>query len=114
MWIWLRANAAMLPDTHWVIRAFEEFDRMFGRAPGEGLSITPYSGIGQDFKKALFAEVERVIVHYGEGLINESTMACIIAEAEKNIVALAQAQQVLSPDARDNSPPEDGSAAGRG
>jgi len=54
-----------------------------------------YSGIKKDFKEALLAEVQNVIVHYGEGLINESTMACIIAEAEKKILGLAQAQQTL-------------------
>ncbi|AXB43979.1 HNH endonuclease [Amycolatopsis albispora] len=87
MWRWLRATCVPLYDTYWTIRGTAEFEVMFGRKPLECLLA---AGIAVDeltdgFRAVLKDEFARAVIHFGEGRLNPSTIACIMAEAERKL-----------------------------
>jgi hypothetical protein len=84
MWVWLRRYAVTFYDTDWIVRGFEEFERIFGRKP--------FANVKQEFPEPLiFAEVrkyrEKAIIHFGEGRPNPSTMAWIFSQIEKDLLS---------------------------
>jgi hypothetical protein len=79
--VWLRRYAVSLYDTDWIIRGFEEFERIFKRKP--------FVGVNEDIPEAKIFEAlkkyrQRAIIHYGEGRPNPSTMAWLFSQIEKN------------------------------
>ncbi|WP_330278058.1 hypothetical protein OG205_21755 [Lentzea sp. NBC_00516] len=48
-----------------------------------------------DFADALDREFEKAIIHFGEGRLNPSTIACVIAEAEKKLADRADRRCLL-------------------
>ncbi len=87
MWRWLRATGVSSPDTYWTMRGWEEFEVIFGRKP---LEIFREAGVDHHSLKAecraLAAdEFAKTVVHFGEGRLNPSTIACVIAEIEKKL-----------------------------
>ncbi len=83
MWIWLRATCVPFYDTYWSIRGSFEFEQMFGRRP--------FTGIGLNETKLQFAEkffqeeMQNTIIHFGEGGMNPSTVACLFAKVEERL-----------------------------
>lgn len=89
MWIWLRATGVPLYGTYWTIRGWEEFQIMFGRMPLDwiaGLGADA-SALRDEFYDELGREFEKTTVHFGEGRLNPSTIACVIAEVERILAA---------------------------
>jgi hypothetical protein len=87
MWIWLRATCVPLYNSYWIKRGCDEFKIMFGREPISWMADLQLSDsdLAQECNAMVNAELKRAIVHFGEGRLNPSTIACIIAEAEKVI-----------------------------
>ena len=82
IWVWLRRYAVSLYDTDWIIRGFEEFERIFKRKP--------FVGVNEDIPEAKIFEAlkkyrQRAIIHYGEGRPNPSTMAWLFSQIEKEL-----------------------------
>lgn len=94
MWQWIKATSPDFDGVYWTLRLLDTFERIFGRQPGEGLDIKPYTGLEDDFRRAMLAEVGNVVVHYGEGEVNDATMACVIAEAERVVYRFSKAPQL--------------------
>ncbi|MDX8146189.1 hypothetical protein SK854_29035 [Lentzea sp. BCCO 10_0061] len=74
---------------------------MFDRKPIECILEAGVDGraLAADFADALDGEFEKAIIHFGEGRLNPSTIACVIAEAERKLadrhgVTLPEAQAV--------------------
>ena len=83
MWIWMRSTCAPLYDSYWTTRGFQEFERMFGRMP----FVTPeFDGFSEKHVLTLLREeMQRVTIHFGEGRLNPSTIASILALIEERI-----------------------------
>jgi HNH endonuclease len=84
MWVWLRATCVPRYDMYWVSRGWDEFEVMFGRAPfgwatGAGLQLL------QEWTAMLRAELRRAVGQFGEGHLNPSTIACMMAEIEQQL-----------------------------
>jgi ribosomal protein L37E len=83
MWIWLCATCVPFYDTYWSIRGAFEFEQMFGRRP--------FTGIGLDetqlqlAKEFLQEEMHNATIHFGEGRMNPSTIACVLARVEERL-----------------------------
>jgi hypothetical protein len=83
MWIWLRATCVSFYDTYWSIRGAFEFEQMFG--------CRPFTNIGLDetqlqlAKEFLQEEMQNATIHFGEGHMNPSTIACIFARVEERL-----------------------------
>ena len=90
MWRWLRAHAVPMYDTYWTIRGMDEFEKLFKRKP--------FSGVSDEFshekiREMLSAYIKDVIHHFGEGRLNPSTIAWILAQVERQMARLrAQSQ----------------------
>ena len=83
MWIWLRRYAVSLYDTDWIIRGYEEFERIFRRKPfSEFREIISESIIVQALNKYR----RMAIIHFGEGRPNPSTVAWLFSKIEKELV----------------------------
>ena len=83
MWLWLRATCISLYDTYWTQRGIEEFEKMFDRKPFSNLDeskVSPNEALG-----LLRQEFDQTTVHWGEGRLNPSTIACVIAEIEEKL-----------------------------
>jgi len=87
MWRWLRATCVPLYDTYWTIRGWEEFEIMFGRKPLTHFLEGGIDGdtLVEDYIGLMNEEFARTVIHFGEGRLNPSTVACIIAEIEKTL-----------------------------
>ena len=83
MWIWIHAHATPLYETFWSIRGEKEFEKMFGRKPFSNIDNDSVST--KDLESLGRAAMNSAIVHFGEGHMNPSTIACILYEVEKNI-----------------------------
>lgn len=83
MWIWLRATCVPFYDTYWAIRGFFEFEQMFGRLPFSNLKLSESQK--QLAEKIIGEEMENATIHFGEGRINPSTIACIFARVEERL-----------------------------
>lgn len=82
-------TSVTLYDTYWTIRGLEEFQAMFGRQPLDWASsiIGTDSELAQEFTLEMQNELGRVVRHFGEGRLNPSTIACILAEIEKTLAS---------------------------
>lgn len=86
MWRWLRATCVPFYDTYWTFRGMQEFETLFGRRPLSGLGTDEgHNSLGDEFSELLAAELRRVVIHFGEGRLNPSTIACVMAEVEQTV-----------------------------
>lgn len=83
MWIWLRATCVPFHDTYWSIHGAFEFEQMFGRRPftGIGLDETQLQLAEEFFRE----EMQNTTIHFGEGRMNPSTIACAFARVEERL-----------------------------
>ena len=83
IWIWLRRYANPLYDTDWIVRGYEEFERIFRRKPFQGVhEDVPQSQIIEALKK----HRKKMIIHYGEGRPNPSSVAWLFSQIEKELI----------------------------
>jgi hypothetical protein len=88
MWIWIRETCKPFYDTYWRERGIEEFEKMFKRKPffpPEKYHMTQEE-VEVFMKEEMEEEVKKVIVHFGEGMLNPSTYACLFARWEEKII----------------------------
>lgn len=83
MWIWLRATCVSFYDTYWSIRGYFEFEQMFGRLPFTGLGLNEAQL--QLAETLLREEMQNTTIHFGEGRMNPSTIACVLAKVEEKL-----------------------------
>jgi len=83
MWIWLRATCVPLYDMYWTNRDIEEFERMFGRKPFERHGFAEV--MPERVLALLREEMRKTAVHFGEGRVNPSTIACTFALIEERV-----------------------------
>jgi ribosomal protein L37E len=81
MWIWIRATSVPMYATYWIIRGHFEFEQMFGRLPFDEIALSEEEQ--QLFEELFREELQQTIIHFGEGMINPSTIACIFAKVEE-------------------------------
>jgi len=86
MWIWLKASYGSFYDTYWTQRGLEEFERMFQRKPFSNLNEKQVDL--NEINELLGREIEKTTIHFGEGRLNPSTIACVIAELEKKLTSM--------------------------
>ena len=84
MWVWLNSFQSPFPDTYWTLRGFEEYEKMFGRKPFSRLTEDSQVNKAQPL---LRKEFDNVIVHFGEGKLNPSTIACMCEEIEIKLLS---------------------------
>jgi hypothetical protein len=79
IWVWLRRYAVTFYDTDWIIRGYEEFERIFRRKPfAELQEDVPENKIIDALKKYR----NRAIIHFGEGRPNPATVAWLFSKIE--------------------------------
>ena len=84
IWVWLRRYAVPLYDTDWIIRGYNEFEKIFGRRPFGDLSEdVPQTTILAALKKYR----EQAIIHFGEGRPNPSTVAWLFSQIEQELAS---------------------------
>ena len=83
MWIWLRATWVPFYDTYWTIRGSFEFEQMFGHLPFSSLRLSESQK--QLAEKIIREEMKNATIHFGEGRMNSSTIACIFARVEERL-----------------------------
>ncbi|WP_186763171.1 HNH endonuclease [Lentzea tibetensis] len=89
MWVWLRATCLPFNDMYWTNRGQEEFETMFGRTPldwADALDLDA-GALQAEFNTLLRTEFSRAVIHFGEGRMNPSTIACVLAEVELQLAA---------------------------
>lgn len=84
MWTWICATCVPFYDTYWIVRGVFEFEQMFGRLPFENLQTTEKSK--SKVEKLFREELSNVTIHFGEGRINPSTIACVFARVEEKLI----------------------------
>lgn len=84
MWAWLRATCVPFYDMYWTQRGMEEFEKVFRRKPFSNLDESKVS-LGEVLE-LLRDEFDKTTVHWGEGRLNPSTIACVIAEIEERLL----------------------------
>jgi hypothetical protein len=89
MWVWLRATCGSFYDTYWTQRGFDEFEKMFKRKPFSSLDASKVSP--EMVNELLRTEMRNTTIHYGEGRLNPSTIACVIAEVEEKLMRMHEA-----------------------
>ncbi len=83
MWIWLSATCVPHYDMYWTNRGIEEFERIFGRRPFEAHG---FAELTEERVLALLREeVRKTTVHFGEGRVKPSTIACTFALIEERV-----------------------------
>ena len=95
MWLWIKKTpvamaknypfAAGMYDSYWIVRGFQEYEQMFGRSPLSTIVCENAEKADQAlqmFRKLLDEEFKKAKIHWGEGRLNPSTIACILAAAE--------------------------------
>ena len=70
-------------DTYWTIRGSFEFEQMFGRFPFSSLKLSESQK--KLAEKIIREEMEKAAIHFGEGRMNPSTIACIFARVEERL-----------------------------
>lgn len=83
LWRWLRATRSQSYDTYWTIRGWEEFEVMFGRKPLA--CFTDAGDVTAECRELAADEFAKIVSRFGEGRLNPSTIACMIAEVEKKL-----------------------------
>jgi hypothetical protein len=86
MWLWLRKHKAPFYDTYWTNRGIEEFEKLYKRKP--------FSSCSHEISNERISELMREYMrktshHFGEEILNPSTVAWIFAQIEKEIIALS-------------------------
>lgn len=84
MWLWLRTTCVPFYDLYWTARGVHEFEKMFGRKPFSSPDFN-----SQNLKKAkrlMRIEMRKTTIHFGEGRLNPSTIACIFALIEEKLI----------------------------
>jgi len=99
MWIWLRTTYVGVYDSYWTVRGVQEFEKMFGRKPftAPGFERLPV----EELLAAMESEMKRAIVHFGEGRMNPSTIASIMALLEERFTGCAPSASPESSTDRD-------------
>ncbi|KOV79101.1 hypothetical protein ADL03_38160 [Nocardia sp. NRRL S-836] len=87
LWRWLRATSVPSHDTYWTIRGWAEFEVIFGRKPLECFkeAAVDHGALNAECRALAADEFAKTVVHFGEGRLNPSTIACVIAEIEKKL-----------------------------
>ena len=83
IWIWLRRYAVTLYDTDWIVRGYEEFERIFRRKPFLELGGDVAEG---DIVDALKKYRNKAIIHFGEGRPNPATVAWLFSKIESDLL----------------------------
>lgn len=83
LWIWLHATCVPFYDTYWSIRGSFEFEQMFGRRPLTGIDLSEAQL--QLAEELLQEEMQNTTIHFGEGRMNPSTIACVFAKVEERL-----------------------------
>lgn len=99
MWIWLRTNCVPFYDMYWTTRGIQEFEKMFGRKPFVSAEFTDLAE--ERAQELLREEMHKATVHFGDGLMNPSTIACIFALIEQRITGQLPARASHSNASRD-------------
>ncbi|SEQ69747.1 hypothetical protein SAMN05216188_104353 [Lentzea xinjiangensis] len=87
LWRWLRATSVSSHDTYWTLRGWEEFEVIFGRKPLECFkeAEVDHRSLNAECRALAADEFAKTVIHFGEGRLNPSTIACVIAEIEKKL-----------------------------
>lgn len=88
MWIWLRSTCVQSYDTYWTERGFQEFEKMFGRKPFMGPEFCVITE--EELIELLREQLKKVTRHFGEGNLNPSTIASILALIEERVTGHLQ------------------------
>ncbi|MSM41573.1 MAG: HNH endonuclease [Geobacter sp.] len=84
MWIWIRAYGTSFYDTFWTLRGMEEFEKMFKRKPFAEFEAR---NISQEvIRAAMFEAMQSATIHFGEGRMNPSTIACVLYQVEEKLL----------------------------
>lgn len=84
MWAWLRATCAPCYDVYWTQRGIEEFEKIFSRKLFSNLD---QNKVGRNEAiQLLRQEFDKTTIHWGEGRLNPSTIACVLAEIEEKLM----------------------------
>ena len=83
IWKWIESDHGIMYDTYWILRAFAEFEKMFGRKPFSVGRFKKVKNISKIIEKKM---QDTAIVHYGESGFNTSTLASIIKKIEDNLI----------------------------
>ena len=81
----MRTTHASFYDLYWTTRGIDEFEKMFGRKP---FTSTHFDFDAVKTEKALQLlrkEMRKTCVHFGEGRLNPSTIASILALIEEKL-----------------------------
>jgi hypothetical protein len=87
MWIWLRTTCVPVYSLYWSVRGAQEFEKMFGRMPFTAPEFDRFSR--EEALSVTRSEMEKAIMHFGEGHLNPSTIACIFALVEERLTGNA-------------------------
>ncbi|MFI6100504.1 HNH endonuclease [Lentzea sp. NPDC051213] len=87
LWRWLRATSVSSPDVYWTMRGWKEFEVIFGRKPLECFEEAPvdHRALNAECRALAADEFAKTVFQFGEGRLNPSTIACVIAEIEKKL-----------------------------
>lgn len=102
MWRWLRSTCVSFYDTYWTIRGWEEFEVMFGRKPLDWIGSlgSKVPDLAQEFEAEIEKEFRKTVIHFGEGRLNPSTVACVLAEIEQTVASRHGVTLPVSPTIR--------------
>lgn len=87
MWVWLRTHATTLYETYWTERGLREYELIFKRKPFWGVHDSKL--FEKSIRTAMQKYLTSVIVHFGEGRLNPSTIAWVISNVEKELLDAA-------------------------
>jgi len=85
MWIWIRAHGTSFYDTFWTLRGEQEFELIFGRKPFSGVDLEAVSQ--EAINDAMQEAMRSATIHYGEGRMNPSTIACVLHQVEETVTS---------------------------
>ena len=83
MWHWLRPQSVPFYDTYWTLRGIREFESIYGRKPFSKTTAPQFTN--EQVLALLQPAFEKMIVHFGEGRLNPSTIAWCLREVEKQL-----------------------------
>ncbi len=98
MWIWLRTTGMEFYDLYWTVRGSQEFEKMFGRKPFTSPEFARLSK--EEVLAAMGSEMRKTTVHFGDGRLNPSTIASIMALIEERFTGRAPTAAPYSSTAR--------------
>jgi hypothetical protein len=83
MWMWMRTTCVPFYDLYWTTRGIEEFEKIFGRKPFTSPDFDAI--LEEEALEILREEMRKATVHFGEGRMNPSTIASILALIEERV-----------------------------